>query len=45
MRYSAPSVTDLGSVRDLTLVVNKVGSDPDIYSGIVPVVGSIIPLG
>jgi hypothetical protein len=43
MQYTAPTVTVLGSVRDLTLVDNKIGADPDIYSSTVPIVGSIVP--
>lgn len=44
MKYTAPKVTVLGSVRDLTLADNKIGSDPDIYSQTVPIVGSITPI-
>jgi len=44
MKYTAPEVTVLGSVRDLTLANNKIGSEPDIYSQIVPIVGSITPI-
>jgi hypothetical protein len=43
MKYIAPEVTVLGSVHQLTLADNKVGPDPDIYSQVVPIVGSITP--
>jgi hypothetical protein len=43
MEYTKPTVTVLGSVRELTLADNKIGSDPDIYSQVVPIVGSITP--
>lgn len=44
MKYTAPVVTDLGSVRELTLApFNKPSGPPDIYSSTVPVVGSLTP--
>ncbi|WP_375492218.1 lasso RiPP family leader peptide-containing protein [uncultured Jatrophihabitans sp.] len=47
--YEAPMVTDLGSVEELTATPapspgNKLGSTPDVYSNIVPVVGSFGPV-
>jgi hypothetical protein len=44
MKYTAPQVTVLGSVRDLTLASNKIGPDPDMYSQVVPIIGSITPI-
>jgi hypothetical protein len=46
MNYTAPNVTPLGSVRELTLagLGNKNGANPDIYSNVVPIVGSIGPV-
>lgn len=42
MEYTAPSVTELGSVHELTLQgMNKVGSTPDGFSNII--VGSVVP--
>lgn len=40
--YEAPRVHDLGSVADLTEDLNKIGHSPDMYSNIVPIVGSIV---
>ena len=42
MTYTPPTVTDLGTVRDMTLDLNKVGFESDVYSAIVPIVGSIV---
>lgn len=42
MTYQPPTITELGSVRDLTLGLNKVGNNPDIYSAVVPIIGSIV---
>jgi len=44
MDYTAPTVTELGSLRELTLAgpSNKVGTSSDIYSNVVPLVGSIV---
>lgn len=41
--YETPVLTDLGSLTELTeQSFNKVGSDPDTFSAIVPtIVGSI----
>lgn len=47
MTYTPPAVTDLGSVRELTLEkLNKVGGSPDVFTAITggAVVGSIIPV-
>ena len=46
MTYTPPAVTDLGSVRELTLANNKVGSSPDVFTAITggAVVGSLVPL-
>jgi hypothetical protein len=46
MTYTPPTVTDLGSVRELTLANNKVGGSPDVFTAITggAVVGSIIPV-
>ena len=45
MTYTPPTVTDLGSVRELTLDLNKVGGSPDMYTAITggAVVGSLVP--
>ncbi|WP_156718045.1 hypothetical protein [Nocardioides sp. Leaf307] len=43
MTYTAPTITELGNVRDFTLSLNKVGFEPDQYSAVVPIVGSIVP--
>lgn len=45
MTYTKPTITDLGSVRDLTLAgsINKVGDKSDFYSKNTPLVGSIVP--
>jgi hypothetical protein len=45
MTYTPPTVTDLGSVRELTLADNKVGGSPDMFSAITggAVVGSLVP--
>lgn len=45
MTYEPPEMSILGSVEELTLVFNKVGLDPDIFTPAPPaqqVVGSII---
>jgi hypothetical protein len=39
--YEAPEMKNLGSVHEMTLAQNKVGLTADIYSGQVPIVGSI----
>jgi hypothetical protein len=43
MEYTAPKVTVLGTLHELTLVGNKIGPDPDMYSNVVPIIGSITP--
>jgi len=42
MDYSPPTVTELGTIRELTLAMNKVGTRSDIYSNTVPLVGSLV---
>ena len=42
MTYEPPEIRILGSVEELTLL-NKVGPDPDMFSDIVPIIGSIVP--
>jgi hypothetical protein len=46
MTYTPPTVTDLGSVRELTLENNKVGGSPDMFTAITggSVVGSLVPI-
>jgi hypothetical protein len=41
--YEAPKIEIIGSLHELTLGLNKVGSTDDIYSTIVPIIGSIVP--
>jgi hypothetical protein len=44
MTYEPPTVTELGSLRDLTLQKsNKVGTVHDGYSATTPLVGSVVP--
>lgn len=43
-RYSAPSLTPLGKLKDLTKQsFNKVGGSADVYSANTPLVGSLVP--
>jgi hypothetical protein len=44
MDYTPPKVTELGSVRDLTLAdgFNKIGFSQDVYSANTPLLGSIV---
>ncbi|MBE7191250.1 MAG: lasso RiPP family leader peptide-containing protein [Gordonia polyisoprenivorans] len=43
MSYTPPSVADLGSLADLTLI-NKVGRGGDVYTAIIPgLVGDVVP--
>jgi hypothetical protein len=40
--YEAPSITELGSVHELTQKFNKIGPSSDLFSRITPLVGSIV---
>lgn len=42
MQYSKPTVTELGSVREITLAFNKIGKDSDVYSPTTPLIGSLV---
>ena len=44
MEYTPPKVTELGTVRDLTLAdsFNKIGFSHDVYSSTIPLLGSIV---
>jgi hypothetical protein len=46
MEYSAPSITKLGTLRELTLAFNKVGTTSDTFSPATggSIVGSIVPI-
>ena len=44
LTYSAPAITTLGSVHELTLSFNKVGPNADVYSANIPIVGSIVAI-
>lgn len=41
--YEAPVLNELGSLEHLTRQFNKVGQSSDIYSQLVPVIGSLVP--
>lgn len=44
MTYEPPTVTELGSLRELTLQNNKVGSHNDVFTSTPQeLVGSIVP--
>jgi hypothetical protein len=45
MKYEAPTVTELGSLRELTLAQNKVGLNTDMYTAVTGgnLVGSLVP--
>ena len=45
MTYTPPTVTDLGTVREMTLANNKVGTTPDAFTAITggAVIGSLVP--
>ncbi len=41
--YTPPSITELGTIADLTQQgLNKVGTTPDAFSDVVPIIGSIV---
>jgi hypothetical protein len=42
--YEAPEVRRLGTVEELTQALNKVGPTPDVFSQVVPIVGSIVTI-
>jgi len=43
--YEPPSITELGSLRDLTQSFNKIGGSPDTFTGETQgeVIGSLVP--
>lgn len=43
MTYEPPTVTELGSLRELTLQNNKVGTHTDMFTSSTELVGSIVP--
>lgn len=43
MKYEAPTVRELGSLRELTLQNNKIGTHTDMFTASDNLVGSIVP--
>lgn len=42
--YEPPAISDIGTVHEFTLQsLNKMGRKTDVYSSIVPIVGSLRP--
>jgi hypothetical protein len=41
--YEPPCISEIGSLQELTLVFNKKGPSHDVYSNIIPIVGSLAP--
>lgn len=42
--YQPPRISEIGSLRELTLAFNKKGPNADIFSQAIPIVGSITSL-
>ena len=41
--YEPPRISTLGSLQELTLSFNKKGPSADVFSNLVPIIGSLNP--
>lgn len=42
--YEPPQVEELGTLAELTQAKNKIGHNPDMYSAVTGIIGSIVTI-